>query len=103
LSGEYFLALVPDESVKVHVRWTTRRRRAVTDYAVVLTVEREGVEHTVRVYDGAHGVNELHRYTRTGGKQSADIFNAGDLGEGMREALDDCQRRYPLMIEGWDR
>lgn len=102
MSGAYVIALVPDESVKLHVRWATRRRE-VTDYAVVLTIEHDGVEDTVRVYDGAHDVNEMHRYTRTGGKQAAEIFHAGDLGEGLRGALDDCQRRYPLMIEGWDR
>jgi len=102
LSGDYVIALVADESVKVHVRWTTRRRE-VTNYGVVLTLERAGEVMTVRVYDGAHGINEMHRYTRTGGKQPAEIFHAGDLGEGLRIARDDCQRRYPLMIEGWDR
>jgi hypothetical protein len=102
LSGEYIRALVPDESIKLHVRWTTRRRD-VTHYAVVLTIERDGEVKTVRIYDGVHGVNEMHRHTRTGGKQAAEIFHAGDLGEGLRAALDDCYRRYPLMIEGWDR
>ena len=102
MSGDYTRALVPDESVKLRATWTTRRRQ-VTDYAVVLTVEQGGAEHTVRVYDGAHGVNEMHRYTRTGDKQPAEVVHAGDLGAGMRAAVEDCRRRYPSIIEGWDR
>jgi hypothetical protein len=46
--------------------------RAVTNYSVVLTMDYEGREVTIRVYDGAHGINDLHRYTRDGGKQPAD-------------------------------
>lgn len=102
MSGDFVLTLVPDGTVKLHVTWTTVRRE-VTDYAVVLTLERGGTEQTVRVYDGAHGVNHMHRYTRTRGKRPAETFHDGDLGQGMRAAREDCQRRYPLMIEGWDR
>ena len=40
-----------------------KARREVTDHAVVLTTVHDGHQVTVRVYDGAHGVSELHRYT----------------------------------------
>ena len=43
-------------------------RRQVAGYAVVLTALHEGRRHTIRVYDGAHGVNEFHRHTLAGGK-----------------------------------
>jgi hypothetical protein len=43
--------------------------RDVLDYSVVLLVEEDGQLETVRVYDGAHGGNELHRYTREDRKQ----------------------------------
>lgn len=102
MSGDYVRSLVGDGSVRLHATWTTDRRD-VTDYSVVITVDMEGEARTVRVYDGAHGRNEMHRYTRTGGKQEAEIFHAGDLGEGMRIAVEACVRRYALMIEGWDR
>jgi hypothetical protein len=102
MSGEYVRALVADESIKLHIKWTTRRRD-VTNYSVVLTQEHGNEVRTIRVFDGAHGVNEMHRFTRTGGKQAAEIFHAGTLGEGLRTAIENCARRYPLMIEGWDR
>jgi hypothetical protein len=84
------------------VEFTTRRRE-VMDYSVVLTVEEDGVEQTVRVYDGAHGVNELHRYTKPGGKQPAERFHGGTLGEGMRAAIDQVRATYAEMIESWRR
>lgn len=71
------------------------------DYAVVLLVEHDGRVRTVRVYDGAHGVNEMHRHTRGGGKQAAEIFHSGTLGEGMRAARREVTSRYRQMIEAW--
>jgi hypothetical protein len=57
-------------------------RREVVDYAVVLTVDDEdGNAVTVRVYDGAHGVNEMHRHDRSGDKAPAVSFHAGTLGK----------------------
>jgi hypothetical protein len=84
----------------MHVDFTTRRREVI-DYAVLLTISREGERQTVRLYDGAHGVNEMHRYTRTLGKQPAEVFHSGTLGEGMRAATDQIERTFPLMIEAW--
>lgn len=84
------------------VEFTTQRRE-VTNYSVVLIVEEDGEEHTVRIYDGAHGVNELHRYTRRGGKQPAARFDAGTLGEGMRAAIDQVRSTYAEMIDSWRR
>ena len=71
------------------------------DYAVVLLVEEHEQPETVRVYDGAHGVNELHRYTCKDGKQAAEIFHGGTLGVGMRTAIDEIERNYRSIIEGW--
>ena len=51
----------------MHVEFKTDRREIV-DYAVVLLIEVDGERETVRLYDGAHGENELHRYTREGHK-----------------------------------
>jgi hypothetical protein len=75
--------------------------RQVVRYAVVLTALHEGRRHTARVYDGAHGVNELHRHTLAGGKQAGAPFHAGTLGEGMRAAISEVRRGYREMIEGW--
>lgn len=56
----------------------------------------------MRVYDGAHGVNELHRYGRRAGKHAAEIFHRGTLEEGMRAAIDDAESGYEAMIESWN-
>lgn len=72
----------------------------VTDYAVVLLLEVEGVVETIRLYDGAHGHNEMHRYTRSEGKQAGTPFHGGTLGEGMRAAIEEIEGGYREMIEG---
>jgi hypothetical protein len=84
----------------MHVEFKTDRR-AVVDYSIVLLVEVDGELETVRLYDGAHGENELHRYTRKGGKQPAEVVHHGDLGAGMRAAIDEIEQRYEAMIESW--
>lgn len=76
--------------------------REITDYAVVLVVKRDESRGTVRVYDSAHGCNEMHRYTRSAGKQTGKSFHSGSLGEGMRAAIGDIKFGYPKMIEGWE-
>ncbi len=78
-----------------HVRFSIEARNVV-DYAVVLLVKEREESETVRVYDGTHGVNELHRYTHKDGKQAAEIFHSGTLGMGMRAAIDEIKRNYPI-------
>ncbi len=77
-------------------------RREIIDYAVVLTVDdQDGEEVTVRVYDGAHGANEMHRHDRSGEKAPAEGFHGGTLGEGMRAAIAAARSGYQEMIEAW--
>ena len=100
MSGDYIRALNWQGTARLSVRWRTRRREVI-DYAVTLTAIHEGVWHTIRVYDGAHGINEMHRHTRDGGKQTGEVFHNGTLGEGMRAAVSEVRRGWPEMIEGW--
>lgn len=100
MSARYFIELENDPNVSMHVRFTTRRRD-VTNYAVLLTTVHEGKIHSVRLYDGVHGINEMHRYTRDQRKQPAEVFHGGTLGEGMREAIEQVKRTYESIIEGW--
>src|SRR5208283_1636012 len=86
----------------VHVSFRTSRRE-VLDYAVVLMVELEGQMRTVRLYDGAHDRNELHRYSRDGQKQPAENFHRGTLAEGMRAAIQEIDTGYEEMIESWQK
>jgi hypothetical protein len=86
--------------VKLIVRFH-RVRSAVTDYALVLVADVDGGSETIRVYDSAHGSNEMHRYTRKLGKQVAEVFHRGTLGEGMRSAKQAIRDGYEEMIEGW--
>jgi hypothetical protein len=86
---------------RIVVEFTTRGREVI-DYAVVLTVDdKHGEAVTVRVYDGAHGVNEMHRHDRSGEKAPAVSFHAGTLGEGMRAAITAVRAGYKEMIDGW--
>ncbi len=84
------------------VEFTTEGRE-ITDYAVVLLLEVGEATETIRVYDGAHGHNEMHRYTRSEAKQAGTPFHSGTLGEGMRAAIKEIEGSYREMIEGWER
>lgn len=100
MSAEYVVELDGDSEILMHVRFTTFHRD-ITDYVVLLTVEQEGEAQTVRLYDTAHGINEMHRYTRLQGKQPGVVFHGGTLGEGMRAAIKQIKRTYQSMIEAW--
>jgi hypothetical protein len=100
MSADYMRLLDRLLRVFMYVEFQTDRRD-VLDYAVVLLVDVDGEMETVRLYDGAHGENELHRYTSTGGKQPAEIFHNGTLGTGMRAAIEEIERGYEAMIESW--
>jgi hypothetical protein len=100
MSGSYVLRL--EYHVRLHVEFTTSRREVIS-YAVILTMQDELGVHTIRVYDAAHGFNELHRHTRSGGKRAGEVFHHGTLGEGLRAAISMCEHGYERMIEGWNR
>ncbi len=100
MSAEYVVELGGEPEKLMRVSFATERREVV-DYAVLLTFELEEEVHTVRLYDGAHAVNEMHRYGRASGKQPAEIFHSGTLGEGMREATRQIRSTYESMIEAW--
>jgi hypothetical protein len=76
-------------------------RGEVVDYRVVLLFARQGSLETIRVYDSAHGYNEMHRFINAGGKQAGKLFHSGSLGEGLRVAIESVKRNYLWMIEGW--
>ena len=86
----------------LRVQFTTQGRDVV-DYAVVLLLDTENGSETIRVYDSAHGHNEMHRHARSKGKQRGTPFHSGTLGEGMRAAISEVERGYREMIEGWER
>jgi hypothetical protein len=60
VSADYTCIIDRVRRVFLHVEFTTERRDVV-DYAIVLLIQIDDHMETVRVYDGAHGVNELHR------------------------------------------
>jgi hypothetical protein len=100
-SQRYRDVLDYEVGARVVVEFSTRGREVI-DYAVVLTVDDEdGEAATVRVYDGAHGVTEMHRHDRAGEKAPAESFHAGTLGEGMRAAIVAVRTGYKEMIDAW--
>lgn len=100
MSAAYILRL--DHNVRLLVDFVTRGRE-VTEYSVTLTMIDDAGGRTIRVYDSAHGFNEMHRYTRAGGKQPGEAVHGGTLAEGLRAAIAECKTGYRQMIEGWDR
>jgi hypothetical protein len=84
------------------VDFTTERGKLV-DYTVALFLVSSGATETIRVYDGAHGYNEMHRYSRDGGKQTGTLFHSGSLSQGMQAAIAEIEKGCVEMIEGWRR
>jgi hypothetical protein len=104
MSGVYKRLLDARAGIVMYVEYEIGRSGPdVVDYSVVLVVEVDGRKETVRVYDGAHGENELHRYSRVSGKRAAEVFDRGTLGEGMRAAIEEIKGGYEEMIDGWRR
>jgi len=81
--------------------WFVTERGAVISYSVVLVAQHQGAWHTIRVYDNAHGRNEVHRHTLAGGKQQAEPFLPGDFGQAMRVARGEVLAGYEKMVEAW--
>jgi len=83
--------------------WTRRRGRTILEYSVVLRVWRDGGWRTLRVFDNAHGVNEVHRYTRSEGKQPGRVWHHGTAGEAFRDAWKSLKESYKRIEEAWLR
>jgi hypothetical protein len=101
MSGSYWERLDSIRGVVMWVEFETVGREVV-DYAVVLVVATSEGVRTVRVYDGVHGFNEVHRYESKAGKSSGKRFHSGTLGEGMRAAISEIKRAHEAMIDGWE-
>lgn len=98
---EYGEALDPVAGVVLRVEFWTDGPE-VLNYSLTLLVGFPGAPETVRVYDAAHGFNEMHRYSKRDGKQQGVPFHGGTLGEGMRSAMESIKRNAQQMIEGWE-
>ena len=75
----------------------------LTEYALVLLCWDEGAWGTVRVFDNAHGGHEMHRYTRAGGKQSAELVHTASPSEAMNSAHSWIVGGWEEMVAAWKR
>jgi hypothetical protein len=91
-----------DWNVRRVAKYTTERGE-LTSYSVTLLARLSGRWQTVRVYDNAHGVNEMHRHTLSEGKQAAEVFHSGTASEAYNQARDAVADGYEEMIAGWLR
>ncbi|HET7484524.1 MAG TPA: hypothetical protein VFJ64_04030 [Solirubrobacterales bacterium] len=76
-------------------------RGKVVGYSILLLLKTAESKEAIRVFDSAHGINEMHRYSDGGGKRNGTEFHNGTLDEGMRAAIHAIERGYLEMIEGW--
>jgi len=102
VSAYYLRILDHARGVMLRVQFTSEGRE-ILDYAVVLLLVVGDETRTIRLYDAAHGFNEMHRHTRSGGKEPGAPFHSGTLGDGMRAAIAEVERGYAEIIEGWER
>lgn len=97
-TSEYRLPLGGE--AEILVRYTTSKAD-LAGYAVVLLVDHEGGQRTVRCYDNAHGQHDMHRYNPRGIKEPAEVFHHGTPKEALAVALAEVRRSWPEMISGW--
>jgi hypothetical protein len=102
VSGSYGKVLDWALGVVLSVDYKTVRGKVVDYTLVLLLKEIDGVK-TIRVYDSAHGFNEMHRYGRKAGKHEGVPVHPGTLAEGMNAAMADIEASFAAMIEGWKR
>lgn len=98
---KYGEELAPGDGIVLRVEFWTDKREVV-NYSLALLVDFPQEPKTVRVYDTAHGFNEMHRFSRGDGKQQGVPFHEGTLGEGMRIAMESIKQSFQQMIEGWE-
>lgn len=100
MSGEYEVQLDDVPGAEMRVSFETEGGQVV-EYSVVLVLATPFGVETIRVYDAAHGFNEMHRYAQADGKQDGVVFAFGTLGEGLRTAIEAIKQCHREMIEGW--
>jgi hypothetical protein len=100
VSGRYEKVLDWGLGVVLFVDYTTLKGEVV-DYSLALLLKEVDGVKTIRVYDGAHGFNEMHRYGQATGRQRGVQVHRGTLGEGMNAAIATIEASYVAMIEGW--
>lgn len=76
--------LSPATSDRAELVWFVTERGVVISYSVVLVAQHRGAWQTIRVYDNAHGQNEMHRHAlhlptarRSASAPSEEEVNAG--------------------------
>jgi hypothetical protein len=88
------------DGVRRTAQFTTDRGTLVR-FSVVLSAWYDDAWHTVRVYDNAHGVNEMHRHTLSQGEQPAEVFHHSTASEAYVAAWRAVKKGHKEMITGW--
>ena len=76
----------------------------VVGYSVVLLLSTPFTAETVRVYDAAHGFNEMHRYTPSQGASRMESSSTTvPLPRECKSPSMPAKHGHREMIEGWKR
>lgn len=97
---DFRLAL--SHEAEMAVRFITERGQLLT-YRVVLLVWEHGEQRAVRLFDNAHGVHDMHRYSREGVKREAEKLHHASPDEALHEAMRAIRDGYEEMIDSWRR
>jgi hypothetical protein len=85
----------------VTILWE-RSSHPPVEYAIVLLVERDGVRHTVRTFDNAHGEREHHEHPYVGDVKHPPVVTDGEVNTAMHAALRSLQRNWPAIVSQWE-
>lgn len=98
---EIFIDLESD----LRIRFTRSEPPPPVIYAITLEAERDGVWHTIRLWDNAHDSDEHHEhpYTRTDGKQPPTILPYTTINQAMAEAIKEARLKGHEILAQWEK
>lgn len=72
------------------------------EYAITLIVQRDGVWHTVRVFDNAHDPDEHHEHAYIGAEKQPPVVTVGPVNEAMHAAEAKLLRDFFVIVSTWE-
>ncbi len=73
------------------------------EYAITLLALRDGVWHTVRLFDNAHHPDEHHEHRYVGSEKQEPIVTFGPVNHAMRAAEAKLEAGWRDILASWEK
>jgi hypothetical protein len=72
------------------------------EYAITLQLARDGVWHTICLFDNSHGVEEHHEHRYVGSCKQPPAITTGDVNVAMAAALNKLFTHWSQIRDAWE-